>query len=382
MLHRRRRSQSNSPKPHRTPEASWRAATKRTYPQHSFGLGPDLSSTHKWDVDVWRRGKRARRDISHSLDPKQIVPSDNHRSASRFAPPISIFAATSAEFQLFPKGDPSPSTTSSVLNPTLSEEDFRAGTDPDLTRLHSDAFWELRRSVVENGEGLVRRMRDYEHSRSRSDVYSKSKEARGRGRNRKSSLNIRHRKLVESDAEDDVQIFAGEQSVDQLFPSSRKQRAQSLGVMDMDRYTSGLEECERCSSPGATCDSVRSTYPSDNEDDQLTGPRPPSSSPSTMHKSALTPALSHTYSNSANSSLVSLRLPSPVSLSYSPSNISMLQFTAPHPLSLSASRSERAIAALSLAMANGAGGLNDYEALRAVQAPSVLDDFQVGELWH
>jgi len=244
---------------------------------------------------------------------------------------------------------------------------------------------------VESGEGLVRRMRDYEGSRSRSSVYARAKEARRRGRKRK-SLSTRPRELVDhtdgSDAEDDVQIFAGEQSGVQLFASSRKQRTQSSGMMDLDSDISGVEGSECCSSPGATCDSAHSTYPSDDEDNQLKGAQFPSSSFSPyISTAAFTPALSHTYSNSANSSLVSLPLPPPISLPYPPSNIysPMLQFTSlehSQPVSLSASRSERAIAALTLAMANGAGGLNDYEALRAIQAAPALDECQVGELWH
>jgi hypothetical protein len=51
-------------------------------------------------------------------------------------------------------------------------------------------------------------------------------------------------------------------------------------------------------------------------------------------------------------------------------------------MSPSSSRSEKAIAALSLAMANGAGGLNDYSALRAKEIPPIIEDSQVGELWH
>lgn len=49
------------------------------------------------------------------------------------------------------------------------------------------------------------------------------------------------------------------------------------------------------------------------------------------------------------------------------------------------SRSEKALAALGLAMANGAGSLNDYEALVAFQSNNALGgDFNdnAGELWH
>jgi hypothetical protein len=76
-LHRRRShsTSSHTPKARRTPDVSWRAATKRAHAQHSFGPGLDLSSPQKWDVDVWRRGKRARRDLSVSLS--LLLPSWN-----------------------------------------------------------------------------------------------------------------------------------------------------------------------------------------------------------------------------------------------------------------------------------------------------------------
>jgi hypothetical protein len=51
--------------------------------------------------------------------------------------------------------------------------------------------------------------------------------------------------------------------------------------------------------------------------------------------------------------------------------------------SLTSSRSEKAIAALSLAIANGAGGLSDYEAVRGLDSFSpAMADPQAGELWH
>ena len=46
-----------------------------------------------------------------------------------------------------------------------------------------------------------------------------------------------------------------------------------------------------------------------------------------------------------------------------------------------ASRSEKAIAALTLAMANGAAGISDYEALRMTEGLATLDESHAGELW-
>lgn len=50
-----------------------------------------------------------------------------------------------------------------------------------------------------------------------------------------------------------------------------------------------------------------------------------------------------------------------------------------------ASRSEKAIAALTLAMANGAGSLNDYADLQhtqETQAPDPALESSIGEMWH
>ena len=49
-----------------------------------------------------------------------------------------------------------------------------------------------------------------------------------------------------------------------------------------------------------------------------------------------------------------------------------------------ASLSEKAIAALTLVMSNGAGGINDYAAVRSLEASRLasLDESLVGEMWH
>jgi hypothetical protein len=322
----------------------------------------------------------------------------SHIATATRTPP---FVANSAEFHLFSKteterNDRLRRSTYHVGSSFIPSVESDANTKIELLRLRSDAFWELHRSVTENGEGLVQRMRDYEDSRSRSGVYSAVKEAQMRGRNR-ASLNMPSRKMLgidgsDDDSDDDIQIFAGELPETQFFGSPHnKKRTLSLGPMDEDSRNgevtlSSFAGSERCSSPAATCDSSSSVYPSDDEDPDIvdtpgsnsgqTFSSPPHTSP--VPAMSFTPALSHTRSESANSSLASLPLPPAL-----PS--SSFSFTSPQslrPMTLSASRSEKAIAALSLAMANGAGGLNDYEALRAIQAPPVLDDCQVGEMWH
>jgi hypothetical protein len=64
----RSHSASTSPLPGRVPlEDSWRVATKRAHPhQHQQRALNDHEFSPqnlKWDVEVWRRGKRARRSM-------------------------------------------------------------------------------------------------------------------------------------------------------------------------------------------------------------------------------------------------------------------------------------------------------------------------------
>ena len=91
------------------------------------------------------------------------------------------------------------------------------------------------------------------------------------------------------------------------------------------------------------------------------------------------------YSTSTNSSMISLSLspqggesasvmsPLPIPGNTRPSHV---------PCNNTASRSEKAIAALTLAMANGAAGINDYEALRLAEGLTALDATHAGELWN
>lgn len=315
-------------------------------------------------------------------------------------PPTPAFAATSAEFNLFPKEDRKTERSRRSTHHGDSTSSFSADlehdtpTVADLARLRSDAFWELHRSVAQNGEGLVMRMRDYEHSRSRSrsEAHAKAKEAQRRGRKRASIVlpvpkPVPHEDMSDED-EDDVQIFAGELVETPFLGSSRHpKRALSLGGMEESFQhlnpspRQGLGS-GRCSSPVATCDSSSSAYLSDDDNSgsnvirtQIShSPSPPTATAS------FTPSLTHTSTESSNSSLVSLPLPSPLLSTFMSTSFTPQQ--SPRSTTLAASRSEKAIAALSLMMANGAGGLNDYEALRAFQTRSPLDYSELGEMWH
>ncbi|KAJ7597171.1 hypothetical protein C8J56DRAFT_1159130 [Mycena floridula] len=327
---------------------SWRASTKRAHHHSAGSASPDHPNTpQKWGIDSWR-GKRRRRELSSPSNSGQddIVICDlPHSARSSLPTPTPSFAATSAEFHLFPKNEFSTNRRRSTHHSPASSLDFSTSsesTEMESQQLRSDAFWKLHKSVADDGEGLVRRMRDYEHSRARAETYSKVKDAQKRGRKRL-SVHLPVRKSPpssdESD-EDDIQIFSGE--VSQVFGGTGR----SATAPHLDPRSQSLPGHVRLSSPGPAVSS---------DDDYLT-PNP----------SLFTPALSQTASESTNSSLVSLSLATPLPTS--------------HPLA--ASRSEKALAALSLAMANGAGSINDYSNLRPLQRISGLDNYQVGEMWH
>lgn len=362
---------------------------------------------------MWRRGKRTRRGMS-SVSPSSRPPakeiqiefgiqprtdttdsqpirsssysfslgggsSSSASASASSAPPTPHFATTSAEFNLFPKHHSTESSSPS-LHPqsdpaSLSTDNLELDSKIDLTRLRSDAFWELRRSVAESGEGLVRRMRDYESLRSRAGVYSKAKDSLRQSRKRH-SLSTRPKRMMGagdgSDVEDDVQIFSGNE-----FDAggARKKRALSVGMANSHVPPSqfvDLHRNERRFLPATTFCSGPSAYTSDDEDSmELVN-----DSPLSMSGVASSPVAPYSFTTSTSSSVASLSSHSfgiPSSEQHRHSTI---------PTSPSSSRSEKAIAALSLALANGAGGINDYEALRAVETAPIVEDTQVGELWH
>lgn len=287
-------------------------------------------------------------------------------------PPTS-FSSTPAEFHLFPKRvhdvqRPYDST------PTLDPPSFgrSAPKSHDLTylsNLRSHAFEELHRTVTETGEGLIQRMRDYELLRSKSDIHMVSRRGREQSSHGMLSQKTLSQRLQLIDADnEEVQILLPQISSPGNF--RRKKRAVSLGPGDCS--SKPFTESEWLASPALH---PGSTYHSDDEHMSSVGsPSLACSTTTSRHRrpTASTPALSHTLSNSTNSSLVSLNLPPPIPCD---SNRS----PRPGPVS---TRSEKAIAALTLAMANGAGGVVDYQALLAIQATPSLDNSQVGEMWH
>ncbi|KAI0639270.1 hypothetical protein C8Q77DRAFT_1045770 [Trametes polyzona] len=412
LSHRRRSHSASSPIPRRQPDdVKWRISAKRSRP--SFIRSPsykDLAHgqpAEKWDVDQWRRGKRARRDsnseessdepfgtASDSIFPVQPTTTFTFPSTSTSTTRL---PCTSAAFQFFPpkkarkQQQPGRSRFSREPSP---REAGRISSD-EARRLRADALGELHRSVFESGEGLVRKMRDWESTRSRStrperpaaDALQQPRRSWRRltsyyGTPQSAPEPV----VVEQPEEDEDDIFiVGETSSLPAVPSpAQKRRALSAGSMDVDIpevnvYSSpfaGLDGGDRSSSPVARS----SAYSSDDEGHADMDVELASSASGPFS----TPALSHTYSTSANSSLVSLPLSAHENsanggpASHSPVNISSSPLVGVSP---PASRSEKAIAALALAMANGAVGISDYEALRAAEGLSSLDQEHVGELW-
>lgn len=409
----RRRSRSTSEAPpspvsRNLQNDNWHLPSKRGYPSSPGYAG--LPSPKTWeDTDsIWRRGKRFRRNTSVSIPSRRRFEKSTHttrRLQSQHdifdtqalkssiqaispkteqipTPPTRFFPTTSAEFNLYP----SPSHKDPGVNPNSNDifppnNVVGSPITPDLSQLRSDAFGELRRSVEESGEGLVRRMRDYETTRSRGGVYSKAKDSIRRGRKRNSLCN-RPRRVADaedgSDDDDEVQIVAVSGEVSSEFSGHRdvrKKRAISLGMAESNSHSSPFMDLDRSEKPvssDAAGSSDQSGYASEDDAMDLIADN---SCPTDTSMSSPAPALSHSFYTSTNSSVVSI--PSHISGDHGITS-------PPYPFcpSPASSRSEKAIAALTLAMANGAGGLNDYAALRALEPTSVIDDSQVGELWH
>ncbi|KAG6901916.1 hypothetical protein C0995_006754 [Termitomyces sp. Mi166 len=361
--HHRRRSHSASPSSPNTraQEKSWRAANKRVCAPHN--LVKDASSPQKWDVDIGGRGKRRRQDTP--IPP--FVLGDRYNATAPFS---SFFATKASDFELFSRRDRDTKIRyrSDHFIDTRSM-DLDDDDEHKLSHLRSNAFWELHRSVAENGEGLVRRMRDYEYSRSRTDAYHKAKEAQKRGRKRSSIVALsRKPKHVrpssdndQGEEDDDVQIFAGE------LP--RISLPGSLGLPKRPTSSKNITvpTSRQSSSTFTTRESSPSIYPSDDEERKFfSGTGSPITRRAPLHPPSSPCDIDHKESSHGPLDTLSI-LPS-VSPLCSPT--------------ICASRTEKAIAALSLAMANGAGGIADYEALLAVQALPSMDDCQVGEMWH
>jgi hypothetical protein len=244
--------------------------------------------------------------------------------------PTPRFPSTSSAFDLKPR-DSRPPPSRPLRKPII----HTAIVDQDVSALHSYAFRELQQSITEASEGFVQRMRDWESSRSQAarqahrlgSPFPSYIPTRGRDiaprRSSPSEVNSEEDNLG-SDDEDDVLILSDD--------TSSETRASSVCAAKSPRKR------------------VRSLGDMDLDLPQTTPTIPPE--------------LSHTVASSSTSSLLSLSPPP----------------TIPSP----SSREEKVIAALTLALANGAAGLNDYSAVREALGASALHAdgaAEVGEMW-
>ncbi|KAG2350514.1 hypothetical protein BDR05DRAFT_954604 [Suillus weaverae] len=402
----RRSHSASSPSPSPVPKALWRPTSKRARSSCNSPALPDSASSQTRNFGFWRTGKRLRRDISppsvtYTTGSSTPASTDSHSSGlSSSAPHTPLFAATPEDFLLFPSRSshrdtvPEKSRRSS-MNLVGTRHSHSDISEADATRLRSDAFWELRRSIAVSGEGLVKRMRDFEYSRSKSGIYKRARAVdRQRAKKRHSpsvpvTRSVRRSNSSESD-EDDVQIYSGELCG---LPVLRQKRASSLGPMDMDNDEMQSSPFSKYMDQAST----RSSSSNDDADDLSRRSFNTTFPPDALHSTSSSPAYKYSaYTTAFSPPLSGPSFSSPARSFEAPRSSPMHQnpiSPSSHPIAASftasqedvsltscASRTEKAIAALSLAIANGAAGLGDYDALRDI--PSVMIDSHVGELWH
>lgn len=260
------------------------------------------------------------------------------------------FATTPAEFNLFPSAQ-----SNSKPQNAESERQGECFGVGHLSMLRSAAFWELRRSIIENGEGLIRRMRDYEQSRLHHRVGQKAKELRKRVR-KSSALRSRCNacpNVSEASDEDDVLICSEATSEGLSRWSPLATRARSFDSMDID-----------------------------SQDQDHLGRRP---SRSVEHRQ-----VQHRYDERMPFADESLRtetdseslLSSPDSVSPTPSS-SSISLPLPQSILMTTSSSEKALAELNVAFTNGACSITDYSPIWTYQQQFNMEEHNTGhgDLW-
>jgi len=268
------------------------------------------------------------------------------------------FPMTPAEFHLFPSARSTGDTRRSQ-NAEIEKEGCLGVSH--LTTLRSAAFWELRRSVIENGEGLIRRMRDYELSRLHQQVCQKANERKRRG-HKSSTLRPRCKARPHASDNDDVRMRSEDTS---KGSSSWSPLSTSLDLMDVDdEYQYHLGRKGPRSIPGDSYSQVQLPYDEgmlftcnsrkaeEDSDSPLTYPESASPTPSSS----------------------SISLPLPQSLSMTTDRLLVSPTTS----------SEKALAELNFAFANGACGITDYSPIWSYQKKLNTDEhdnIRQGDLW-
>ncbi|KAF9474463.1 hypothetical protein BDN70DRAFT_936620 [Pholiota conissans] len=332
------------------------------------------SSTSSSESDSWsRHGKRCRNNSR--LAQLQC----ETRSSVDQAP---IFATTSAQFNLLSRNSSfAGKTRRHSAKPEAKIAYKRQYTYlPDIVRLRSSAFWELRQSITNNGEGLVRRMREYERSRSRLQIHHKAKEAEKRGRKR--LFPSKKKALVyTSDASDDEDILICSAESANHIPRGTffGKRAASLDSMDVDAHHSDWSDTQRArnrtpsSSPDTRYPTSLPTFESDDVSTLVAEVANRFSISLSEYSQESAPSLSYSLGELASSSLISLPLLS--------STIGQIYPLEASPLSQPIT-SDKALATLTLAFANGAGSISDYSSVCQYQELFQVRSYDNGDLWH
>ncbi|KAL1707116.1 hypothetical protein EV121DRAFT_200000 [Schizophyllum commune] len=337
----RRRSQSASPSGH--------LAAHKNAEQPSLAPGRfDRASlvSGKWNVNSWRKGTKRKQGLSSPTSDSRTPP-PSLASSGRFIRPS--LAISAADFQL--GGSAAARSRTRTNGSATVDSECEMLSEPDLSRLRSEAYSDLHRSVAESNERFVQRMRELEQLRTILPLNAPSPvvEPRHRGHKRACHSSTRHTFSADlSDDDDDVLVYSGERA--DTFggnPRRKRMRASSPSGTSPQR-SSGY------SSPAApSCDNS-SAFPSEDEDDDIEidvgtacSTLPGLSSAETM------PGLSSTDVETESSS--SLR-----------SSASSIRSSPPGECTpLPSTRSEKALAALTLAMEHGIG-VADYAALRDI----------------
>ncbi|KAF5312509.1 hypothetical protein D9619_003141 [Psilocybe cf. subviscida] len=367
-----------------TREAVGRMSSKRSHPWLS---GPSSGSPGlDYEVDTQRRrGKRQRCESSSNTTGFQSRQwQDQHERHQ--AEPALKFATTSAQFDLFARPERSSSAKNrSQGHTSRGNSNYQPAPHPaDHGRLRSTAFWDLRQSIAKNGEGFIRRMREYERSRSKPQNHQKAKDAEKRGRkrlplrNKKSPARSPSSDASDDDNDDDILICSGESANHIFRPSFTGQRARCLDAMDVDLEWSSQsqgpknEDANHTTSLKDTKHTTKcpETQPDDNDttsshDEQLFSDHIDSC------LSESSPSLSTSSCGSPHSSVFSIPLP-PSTLSDNESDS----------VSLPSTGSDKILAAVNLALANGAGSINDYSSLWEHNDHYDSQSYDSGDLWH
>lgn len=351
---------------------------------------------------------------------EESQPPGNPRNSAPSTPQL---ASTSDAFQLYNSKISADTKGKGLLSGVGNFRDERPS--DDLSKLHSSAFNDLRKSINEAGEGFVRRMREYEaHRNSGHSIASKmnspsdkSTPRYRRGRKRPSAASPYQSSYYlpkfgsssgneDPDEESDVEIHSSCVSSSDNNASSSKKRAVSLGssysrepvsstFARPDPFRRPLQDRERSSLSCESSDDdensivLQSGVLRPGQNQQQGAPR--------FRQSAnefSPPSLSFSFSSASNNSSrmsLPLAVPSPVSytnITNSPSSSPSQQSTfpkfeanSPRVSPKSSKRTDKAVAALSLALANGAGSVSDYEALREAQNALGMDDSETGSMW-